>query len=100
MELTLSGLVISWVHAGLKRRHHYYVWFPVLYFSTLNLLLLTLAEGKLPPTPDDPLYTDHSIWEKGTHEVTEAERVRIAEKNRVAELEAKELQEKARLEQE
>jgi len=83
-SLTALGFIASRVDTLKKRRRHYV--FKDLSSAAISssITLVAWCESKLPPTPDDPLYCDHTIWAKGVHEVTEEDRLRIAEKQKAA----------------
>jgi hypothetical protein len=65
-----------------------------------STILTATCETRLPPTPDDPLYTDHEIWKKGVHEVTPEDQLREKEKQRALEQQLRERQAIAKKEQE
>jgi hypothetical protein len=99
--LIATGLFITRSDFLTKRRQHYHL--GLAHFSTFVLSSVVLSgtsEARLPPTPDDPLYTDHEIWAKGVHEVTPEEEARIKAAKKLAEQQAQERMANARKEQE
>jgi hypothetical protein len=83
-------IIVTKINFTKQQRRHYNFNLIPFYGPTLSLLLVSYCEIRLPPTPDDPLYANHEIWQKGVHEVTDEERARNAERKRIAEQEAKE----------
>jgi len=71
------------------RNRVYFINLLPLYQPGLSVAVFAICAPKLPPTPDDPLYTDHEIWKKGMIEKISPETERFrALRDEAARLEA------------
>jgi hypothetical protein len=89
VTFSAAGLMVTRINFLSKQRRYYHLSLFQLSSFALSSSILS-AEGRLPPVPDDPLYTNHEIWEKGVHEVTPEEQLRIKEKQKLLEQQQRE----------